>query len=443
MRCGFHGTPVGRWPESPGTRRKKIFVTAVQALSVPRYDVEILARMSPLSVAFVPGPMASDAPHAESGDAEGLGAAIDGHDLPGAGGPGSATDGAAANEPGYWAVSRAPLTSLVFALPLVLAYEGGVLLLGRGTPRNGADVWLRQTLDALGFGSYFLLPTLTVVGLLAWHHIEHDRWHVRPGVLVGMALECGIWAAVLLGSARLQGRLWPDFLPLAVGPGREGVLARVIGFCGAGLYEEVLFRLLILPAWMEAPPEHAGRRVIRLDPGSAFGTGSHPTTRLCLEALEGLAASRPGELAGLRVADLGCGSGVLALAALAFGADAVAAADTDSLAVTATWNNARLNGPAPQERLQVVQGSAEALAALQGPPADLLLCNILAPVIEALAPQVAALLAPTGQGLLSGLLVEQAPRLEQVLAEEGWRARLEARQGPWGLMSLRWAAAVA
>ena len=202
-------------------------------------------------------------------------------------------------------------------------------------------------------------------------------------------------------------------------------------------------QLLILPAWLEAPPEQAGRRVIRLDPGSAFGTGSHPTTRLCLEALEGLAASRPGELAGLRVADLGCGSGVLALAALAFGADAVAAADTDSLAVTATWDNARLNGPAPQERLRVVQGSAEALAALQGPPADLLLCNILAPVIEALAPQVAALLAPTGQGLLSGLLVEQAPRLEQVLAEEGWRARLEARQGPWGLMSLRWAAAVA
>jgi len=202
-------------------------------------------------------------------------------------------------------------------------------------------------------------------------------------------------------------------------------------------------RLLILPAWLEVPPEHADRLVIAMDPGSAFGTGSHPTTRLCLEALEGLAASRPGELAGLRVADLGCGSGVLALAALAFGADAVAAADTDSLAVTATWDNARLNGPAPQERLRVVQGSAEALAALQGPPADLLLCNILAPVIEALAPQVAALLAPTGQGLLSGLLVEQAPRLEQVLAEEGWRARLEARQGPWGLMSLRWAAAVA
>jgi ribosomal protein L11 methyltransferase len=201
--------------------------------------------------------------------------------------------------------------------------------------------------------------------------------------------------------------------------------------------------LLILPAWLEAPPEHAGRRVIRLDPGSAFGTGSHPTTRLCLEALEDLAASRPGELAGLRVADLGCGSGVLALAALAFGADAVAAADTDSLAVSATGENACLNGPAALERLRVVQGSAAALAALQGPPADVLLCNILAPVIEALAPHFASLLKPNGVGLLSGLLVEQAPRLEQVLAEQGWRATLEARQEQWGLMRLCRAGAVA
>jgi len=202
-------------------------------------------------VAFVLGPMASDLPHEDTEDADGLGAAVDGQDLSAALGAGDTADSgpeAAVHGPGYWAVSRAPLTSLVFALPLVLAYEGGVLLLGRGTPRNGADVWLRQTLDALGFGSYFLLPTLTIVGLLAWHHIEHDRWHVRPAVLVGMVLECGIWAAVLLGIARLQGRLWPDFLPLAVAPGREGVLARVIGFCGAGLYEEVLFRLLLLPA---------------------------------------------------------------------------------------------------------------------------------------------------------------------------------------------------
>lgn len=143
----------------------------------------------------------------------------------------------------YWSLSRTPLTSLVFSLPLVLAYEGGVLLLGRGSPRNGADVWLRQLLDALGFGAYFLLPTLTVLGLLAWHHIEHDRWHFSGRVLLGMAAECLLWAAALVGLARLQDQLWP----LATPAGWEGPLARLVGFCGAGLYEEVLFRLLLLP----------------------------------------------------------------------------------------------------------------------------------------------------------------------------------------------------
>jgi hypothetical protein len=144
----------------------------------------------------------------------------------------------------YWRLSRTPLTSLVFSLPLVLAYEGGVLMLGRGSPRNGADVWLRQLLDALGFGSYFLLPVLTIVGLLAWHHVEHDRWRFSPAVLAGMAAECLLWAMALVAIARLQDRLWP----LAANAAREGFLSRLIGFCGAGLYEEVLFRLLLLPA---------------------------------------------------------------------------------------------------------------------------------------------------------------------------------------------------
>lgn len=144
----------------------------------------------------------------------------------------------------YWALSRTPLTSLAFTLPLVLAYEGGVLLLGRGSPRNGADVWLRQALDGLGFGTYFLLPVLTVVGLLAWHHVQHDRWRFSPAVLVGMCVECLVLALLLVGLARLQSRIWP----LAIGEGAAALLARFVGYCGAGLYEEVLFRLLMLPA---------------------------------------------------------------------------------------------------------------------------------------------------------------------------------------------------
>jgi hypothetical protein len=162
-----------------------------------------------------------------------------------------------ASEESYWQLSRTPLTSMVFTLPLILAYEGGVLLLGRGSPRNGADVWLRHLLDALGFGQYFLLPLLTVVGLLAWQFLAHDRWRVSMAALPGMAAECTLWAVVLIGIARLQQSLWPfqpgllvwEFLQLNGngGFGWNAVLARLVGYCGAGLYEEVLFRLLMLP----------------------------------------------------------------------------------------------------------------------------------------------------------------------------------------------------
>jgi ribosomal protein L11 methyltransferase len=200
-------------------------------------------------------------------------------------------------------------------------------------------------------------------------------------------------------------------------------------------------RLLILPAWLELPPEHADRLVIRMDPGSAFGTGSHPTTRLCLEAIERLAEER-GAAAGaapslgpIRVADLGCGSGILGIAALLQGATSVAAADTDSLAVRATRDNAVVSGFS--DRLQVAHGSVEELAdLLDGQPADLLLCNILAPVIEALCPAFHTVLAPDGVGLLSGLLVDQAPALADALALQGWRAELAVEQGRWGLMML-------
>ena len=190
-------------------------------------------------------------------------------------------------------------------------------------------------------------------------------------------------------------------------------------------------QLLILPAWLEVPMEHADRLVIRMDPGSAFGTGSHPTTRLCLEALE---ASPP---QSLLVADLGCGSGVLGLASLLLGADAVLAADTDSLAVRATEGNRTLND-CSEQRLKVALGSVETLQALlAGRRADLMLCNILAPVIEALSPGFESLIDPNGRALLSGLLVDQAPRLKEVLEIQGWRVTQELAQGRWGLLEIR------
>ena len=188
--------------------------------------------------------------------------------------------------------------------------------------------------------------------------------------------------------------------------------------------------LLILPAWLEPPPEYQDRLIIRMDPGSAFGTGSHPTTRLCLEALE----RKPPR--GSVVADLGCGSGVLGLAALRLGADSVMAVDADSLAVRATAANLELN-QLDAARLNVALGSLDTLQdLLKGKRADLLLCNILAPVIEALAPGFVHLLAEDGRALLSGLLVDQAPRLQEVLTELGWTVTAESIQGRWELMEI-------
>ena len=200
--------------------------------------------------------------------------------------------------------------------------------------------------------------------------------------------------------------------------------------------------LLVLPAWLEVPEEAQGRRVIRLDPGSAFGTGSHPSTRLCLEGLEALATSRvrggaPGDqpLKGLRVADLGCGSGLLGLAALALGADWVYAVDTDPLAIRATEENAALNG---FQALSVLEGSAAELESLlHGGPADVLLCNILAPVIAELCSSFPRLLTRNGLGLLSGLLVTQADGLLSGLRTQGWEATLAAIQEPWARCDIR------
>ncbi len=186
-------------------------------------------------------------------------------------------------------------------------------------------------------------------------------------------------------------------------------------------------RLLILPAWLSIPSRYSNRRVLLMDPGSAFGTGSHPTTRLCLEALE----QEP--LAEKVIADLGCGSGVLGLAAVIYGAKKVFATDIDSLAVRATMENSKINGC--QDLMKVELGSIEVLLEmLNGRRVDYLLCNILAPVIKSLAPKFEEVLSEKGIAFLSGLLVEQAPELQSVLQELGWRASCVKKQGSWALL---------
>jgi ribosomal protein L11 methyltransferase len=152
-------------------------------------------------------------------------------------------------------------------------------------------------------------------------------------------------------------------------------------------------RLWVCPGGLPAGDHDAVR--IELDPGLAFGTGTHPTTALCLEWLDAE------DLAGRTVVDFGCGSGVLAVAAALLGASAVRAVDIDPQALIATRENAERNGVA--SRLTVTGNPALAPAA-----ADILIANILAAPLVELAPAFAAALRPGGLIALSGILQEQA-----------------------------------
>jgi membrane protease YdiL (CAAX protease family) len=150
---------------------------------------------------------------------------------------------------GYWKESSRPLVSLAFVVPMLLAYEGGLLLIGPQAMRNGADVWLRQFLDWLGFGQYFLLPILTCGILLGWHHVKRERWQVGWSVLYGMLLESVALGLLLVALACLQGALLVPMqpeIPCALEAG-EAMWGRVVAYFGAGIYEELLFRLMLLP----------------------------------------------------------------------------------------------------------------------------------------------------------------------------------------------------
>ncbi len=160
----------------------------------------------------------------------------------------------------YWSQSRRPLASLLFAAPLLVIYETGVICLGSNAPRNGADAWLRQALDLLGFNVYFLLPVLTVGILLGWHHVLRQPWHVSRIVLYGMACEClGLAAALWLFWSLYRFLL--QAVAHTVGLSIAGFLGTISCYLGAGIYEELLFRLILLNlaigllAWMRAGPK--------------------------------------------------------------------------------------------------------------------------------------------------------------------------------------------
>jgi ribosomal protein L11 methyltransferase len=156
----------------------------------------------------------------------------------------------------------------------------------------------------------------------------------------------------------------------------------------------------IVPTWHEVPPE--ARTVIRLDPGLAFGTGTHPTTRMCLRWT---AAHAP---VGPRVLDYGCGSGILAIGAALHGATQVDAVDIDEAAVGATRDNAAANGV----KLNAV-GLPDAAQGVY----NTVLANILATPLKVLAPLLCQYVAPGGALVLAGVLERQTAELQQAYAE--------------------------
>ena len=188
--------------------------------------------------------------------------------------------------------------------------------------------------------------------------------------------------------------------------------------------------ILILPAWLHVPEKFLERKIIRLDPGSAFGTGSHPSTRLCIEALD------DDPPVGKTIADLGCGSGILSLAALKLGAKCTFAVDTDSLAISATKINSALNN-FPEHILNVFLGSIDELEVkIPEKKIDLMLCNILAPVIKSLGPGFEKIIGYQGKLILSGLLVDQIKELQEFFFLLGWQVLEIKTKNQWALMIL-------
>jgi ribosomal protein L11 methyltransferase len=192
-------------------------------------------------------------------------------------------------------------------------------------------------------------------------------------------------------------------------------------------------RLLIHPDWLPLP--ETDRIVLRLNPGVAFGTGAHATTQLCLIALETLLP--PTIHHPYVIADIGCGTGILAIAALQLGADRAYAVDTDPLAVQAAQECRDLNAIGAN-RMTVSEGSIhEILCQIDG-TIDGFCCNILAhTIVDFIIPHIDRLIRPQGWGLLSGILYKQIPNVAEALNIHGWTICQTWQQDDWVCLKIQ------
>jgi ribosomal protein L11 methyltransferase len=182
-------------------------------------------------------------------------------------------------------------------------------------------------------------------------------------------------------------------------------------------------RLVIRPSWREYTPKD-DEVVLTLDPGMAFGTGLHPTTRMCLEQVE--QRVRP----GMKVLDVGTGSGILAIAAAKLGAESVYAIDNSSVAVESTLTNAEMNGLS--ERIQVVLGVLdETEATRMAGQYDFVIANIIAHIIGSIAPQLAQVVSPAGMLVVSGIIEARRHDAEDPLLAAGLELVEQQRIDDW------------
>ena len=183
--------------------------------------------------------------------------------------------------------------------------------------------------------------------------------------------------------------------------------------------------LLVLPCWLELPEEYKNKKVIKIDPGAAFGTGSHPTTYLCLEELEKIS------LSSKKILDIGSGSGILSIAARSFGASKIYSIDNDYLAINSTESNYRLNF-GNLDNLKTYLGSFDGLVSKYTlKNFDFILCNILAEVIKGIIPDIRNCLKIDGEVILSGILNSQIDEIIKLLKASNFRINDISSKKDW------------
>lgn len=186
--------------------------------------------------------------------------------------------------------------------------------------------------------------------------------------------------------------------------------------------------ILIIPSWENVNPQDEGKMVIHIDPGTAFGTGMHETTQLCIRQLRKYTAS------GMEILDVGCGSGILGMLSLKFGAACCVGTDLDPCAIDATHENMEANGILPKQ-YQVMIGNLiddkDVQARVGFERYDIVVANILAEVLVNLTPAITGLLKPGGIYITSGIIEDKEETVVRAFRKAGFEVLEVTRQGEW------------